>query len=154
MCSKWWIDERILGSSNPTTNQLKELYREGFKSLISLLEEEESPNYDIEEVEKMGFKRYSIPIKDFSAPTKSQFKEFLKVLSEALIRGKVLVHCMGGKGRTGTMAAAYWICKGLSAEEAIKKIKKSNQNAIENKEQENSLHKNQAFIVSLNICRK
>lgn len=155
MCSNWRIDEKIWGSSNPTMSELRELYQKGFRSIISLLkEDEESPNYDVEEVEEMGFKRYSIPIKDFSPPTKGQFKEFLEVLSEALDRGKVLVHCEGGLGRTGTMAAAYWICKGLFAEEAIQKIRKMNSNAIENREQEMSLIENQAFIASLNICRR
>jgi len=51
------------------------------------------------------------------------------------------MHCQGGSGRIGTMAAAYWICKGLSAKESIEKVRKSRLHAIETKEQEESLKK-------------
>ncbi|NIO22011.1 MAG: hypothetical protein GTN76_15095 [Candidatus Aenigmarchaeota archaeon] len=61
--SFWWIDEPlVLGSRNPTTEQLEQLYQEGFRSIISLLDEgEQSPAYDVGEVKAMGFERYSIP---------------------------------------------------------------------------------------------
>jgi protein-tyrosine phosphatase len=37
------------------------------------------------------------------------------------------------------MAAAYWIGKGLSAKEAIEKVRKSRPHAVETKEQKESL---------------
>ncbi len=148
--STWWIDEPlVLGSSNPTKGQLKELYREGFRSIISLLDErEQSPNYDIGEVGALGFRRYSIPLEDFSVPMLDDFKTFLKAVHRALEEGKVLVHCRAGLGRTGTMAAAYWIGKGLSVNEAIKKIRRSNPGVVETEEQEDSLYELEAFISS------
>ncbi len=140
--SSWWIDEPlVLGSSNPTTGQVKKLYEEGFRSIISLLDEgEQSPNYDIEEVEAIGYKRYSIPLKDFSAPRLDDLKTFLEVVDRAVGQGKVLVHCYAGIGRTGTMAAAYWINKGLSVNEAMSKVRKSNPGVMPTDEQENSLY--------------
>lgn len=56
--SRWWIDEPILlGSSNPTDEQLEDFYYEGFRTIISLLDEDEqSPYYDIERIEAKGFK--------------------------------------------------------------------------------------------------
>jgi len=146
--SQWWIDESILlGSSNPTNRQLEEFYGEGFRTIISLLDEaEQSPSYDIKKMEVMGFKRYSIPVRDFSAPKLADFQEFLDTLAESMKQGKVLVHCQGGTGRTGTMAAAYWIKKGLSASKAIEKIRKSRPGAIEIPEQEESLFELEASI--------
>lgn len=146
----WWIDEPlIMGSSNPTTDQLKQLHREGFRSIISLLDEEEQlPNYDTEEIETMGFKRFSIPLEDFSAPELEDFKVFLEVMPQALRHGKVLIHCQAGLGRTGTMAAAYWVDKGLSVHEAIKKVRGSNPYVIETDLQENSLYELEEFIAS------
>ncbi|MFB0506085.1 MAG: dual specificity protein phosphatase family protein [Thermodesulfobacteriota bacterium] len=148
--SPWWIDEpMVLGSSNPTINQLEKLYQEGFRTIISLLDErEQTPNYDIGKVGTLGFKRYSIPVKDFSVPMLDDFKTFLKTIHRALEEGKVLVHCQAGLGRTGTMAAAYWIGKGLSVNEAIKMIRKSNPSVVETDGQENSLYELEAFISS------
>lgn len=131
----------VLGSSNPTTSQLKKLYQEGFRSIISLLDErEQSPNYDIREVGALGFRRYSIPLRDFSVPMLEDFKTFLKAMHRALEEGKVLVHCQAGLGRTGTMATAYWIGKGLTVNEAVKKIRRSNPGVLETEEQEDSLY--------------
>ena len=148
--SSWWIDgPLVLGGSNPTTGQLEKLYQEGFRSIISLLDErEQSPNYDIEEVGALGFKRYSVPLQDFSVPMMDDFKAFLKAVHQAVGQGKVLVHCQAGLGRTGTMAAAYWVNKGLSVNEAIKKIRTSNPNVIQNAEQESSLYELEVFIAS------
>ncbi len=145
---RWWIEESILlGGSNPTNRELEDLYKEGFRTIISLLDEnEQTPYYEIMAIEAKGFKRYSIPIRDFTAPTLADFKKFLDIATDSLRKGKVLVHCQGGIGRTGTMAAAYWIKKGLSANEAIKKIRKAMPGAIEVPEQEESLFELEAMI--------
>jgi len=147
--SQWWIEEPILlGSRNPTERELEVLYHEGFRTIISLLDEDESPYYDPKKMEEMGFNRYSIPIRDFTAPTLADFKKFLDIVSDSLKQGKVLVHCQGGMGRTGTMAAAYWIKKGLSAKNAIAKVRKSRLGAIESPEQKEALHRLEASIKS------
>jgi atypical dual specificity phosphatase len=145
---RWWIEEPILlGSSNPTNRELEDLYQEGFRTIISLLDEhEQRPDYDIKTIEEEGFKRYSIPVTDFTAPTLFDFQKFLDIVNRSSRQGKILVHCQGGTGRTGTMAAAYWIKKGLSANEAIKKIRKSMPGAIEILEQEESLYELEASV--------
>jgi len=139
--SQWWIDVPVfLGSSSPTTEELKNHYQLGFRTIISLLDEnEQRPYYDLSQALAMGFDWIRIPIKDFTAPTQEQFMQFLEVIDRALKNGKVVMHCRGGLGRTGTMAAAYWIDKGLSVGEALKKIHASNPAAVENPVQEKSL---------------
>ncbi len=138
--TQFWIDEPVfVGSSNPSTDELKDLFQLGFRTIISLLDEsDQRPNYDVEEAKAMGFDRVSIPIRDFTAPTQNQSSQFLSAANKALQKGKVVMHCQGGSGRTGTMAAAYWIGKGLSAKEAIEKTRESRPNAVETKEQEES----------------
>ncbi len=147
--SQWWIEEPILlGSSNPTEKELKDLYHVGFRTIISLLKEDEQrPCYDIRETEEMGFNRYSIPVRDFTAPTLADFKKFLAIVGDSLKQGKVLVHCQEGMGRTGTFAAAYWIKKGLSVSEAIKRVRRARCGAIaEMTGQEESLYELETFI--------
>ena len=141
--SRWWIDEpTFVVSSNPIDEDLRELFESGFRTIISLLDEsEQSPNYDVNQAQKTGFNRVSIPIKDFTAPTLEQFEEFFEAVNHALNKGKVVMHCEGGTGRTGTMAAAYWINKGLSAKEAIDRVRRNRRYAVEEPEQEGSLHK-------------
>jgi protein-tyrosine phosphatase len=45
------------------------------------------------------------------------------------------------------MAAAYWMKKGLSAKEAMKKVRKVRTGAIEMPEQEESLYELEASII-------
>jgi atypical dual specificity phosphatase len=97
-------------------------------------------------MEVMGFKRYSIPVRDFSAPTLADFQKFLEIVSKSFKEGKVLVHCQGGTGRTGTMAAAYWIKNGLSAGKVIEKVRRSRFRAIVIQEREESLFEFEASI--------
>jgi atypical dual specificity phosphatase len=148
LMSRWWIDKPILlGGSNPTNRELEDLHQEGFRTIISLLDEDEQvPYYDIKRIKVNGFNRYSIPVADFTAPTRADFQKFLEIVTKSLKQGKVLVHCQGGIGRTGTMAAAYWIKKGLSASEAIEKVRKNRPGAIEIPEQEESLFELEASI--------
>jgi protein-tyrosine phosphatase len=46
------------------------------------------------------------------------------------------------------MAAAYWIEKGLSVNEAIKRVRKVNPGVIGTDEQEYSLYELEAFVAS------
>jgi len=146
--SRWWIDEPVfVGSRNPTTDDLKDLFDVGFRTIISLLDEtEQRPNYDVEQTQLIDFQRISIPVRDFTTPTLEQFQNFLKAVNEALEKGKVVIHCQGGSGRTGTMAAAYWIEKGLSAKDTIDRVRKPRPHVVETKEQEDSVYDLEAFI--------
>jgi len=63
--------------------------------------------------------------------------------------GKALIHCQGGYGRTGAMAAAYWIDKGLPAHEAIRKVRRLRPGALEIAEQEESLYDLEGYLLTL-----
>ena len=135
---QWWIDyPKILGSSNLTTGELETFFEQGFRTIISLLDEtKQCPRYDVDALVALGYQRYNIPVEDFTAPTFDQLEEFSAIVSAC---SKAIVHCQGGVGRTGTMAAAYWISKGLFAEQAISKTREQNKHAIETKSQEQVL---------------
>ncbi len=144
--SQWWIDKpKVLGSTNPTNAELEKLYQEGFRIIISLFDKtQQHPNYDIKKAEAMGFKRHSIPIRDFKAPIQGLFQEFMDIMDQA--KDKVIIHCQGGSGRAGTMGAAYWISKSLPAHKAIDRVRQSNPGAVEEPEQKESLYELSANI--------
>jgi len=137
----WWIDEgKLLGSSNPSSQELQMLYNEGFNTIISFLDEEEQSRYDRELVREMGFELHSIPVPDCTPPSLDQYGMFWGIVIAAFERGKVVAHCEGGSGRTGSMGAAYWILKGLPAEDAIEKVRRERSSAVETSAQCSSLH--------------
>ncbi len=141
--STWWIDQpTLLGSSNPSDEDLSDLRRQGFTVLISLLhDKKERSNYDVKGLARAGWSRHSIPVEDFSPPALAQLHSFVAIVGSAEPATKLVVHCQGGSGRTGTMAAAYWVSNGLSATAAIARVRDARPGAIETCEQELSLYK-------------
>jgi len=133
---RWWIAEpRLLGSSNPGSGEIEALAREGFLLVVSLLEEaEQAPNYDLALVESLNLERHNIPVRDFQPPTNDQLTQFVQLLDDVSPK-RVVVHCLGGSGRTGTFAAAYWIARGMTARDAVLHVRKAKPTAIETREQ-------------------
>lgn len=134
----WWIDEPILlGSSNPSDAELESLRLSVFSVLVCLLDlQEQTLQYDVDRGISAGWEWHNIPVRDFKAPSVAQLREFVSLVRMSLPTKRVLVHCQGGSGRTGTAAAAYWIAKGLSVSEAIAKVRERRPHAIETPEQE------------------
>ena len=62
-------------------------------------------------------------------------------MSVMLRRGEVLaVHCLAGLGRTGTVLAAWLIREGLSAEEALRRLRLIDHQYVQSQAQEMLLH--------------
>ena len=89
---------------------------------------------------KNNLKWHHLPITDLSAPNRDfKYKwETTKVLlKNELINGKnIVLHCRGGKGRAGTIAAILLIDFGIDKKEAIELVRSRRAGAIETKKQE------------------
>jgi len=133
----WWIDEpHLLGSCNPTTADLEELRAQGFSMIVSLLEEDlQPPKYDLARVEAIGYTRRNIAVLEFHPPEVEQLLEFVDLMRRLPEGMKAVLHCQAGIGRTGTFAAAYWIAKGLTVDEALEKVGRARPLAVETAEQ-------------------
>ena len=138
---RWWIDEpHLLGSGNLSDDDLAQLRADGFSVIVCLLDlGEQQPGYDQARAGLAGWEWHNIPVRDFAAPTVEQLDQCVKLVSRSVPHKKVVVHCRGGIGRTGTIAAAYWMAKGLSSEAAISNVRERRLYAVENRHQEAAL---------------
>lgn len=76
---------------------------------------------------------YGSPDEDFEIDWPAHRARAMAVLKKG---GKVLVHCRGGQGRSGTIAAALLIAGGLAPADAIGEVRLSRPAAIETAGQE------------------
>ena len=60
-----------------------------------------------------------LPIRDVDVPTVAQMQRILDTIDDANAAGQaVYVHCLGGKGRTGTVVGCYLARHGLAVGDA------------------------------------
>ncbi len=86
-------------------------------------------------VQALAMKWLHLPITDVSTPTPEWEARWTKerpIVHARLDRGgKVLVHCKGGLGRAGTVAARVLVERGMDAEAAMKTVRRVRPGAIE-----------------------
>ena len=93
-----------------------------------------------EAVRNRGLEWFHLPIQDGSIPDEVFERNWVKAgraLGALLLDGRgVLVHCRGGLGRAGTIAARLLIELGMEPSVAIGKVRSVRPGAIETREQE------------------
>ncbi|SBS29144.1 hypothetical protein MAQ5080_01307 [Marinomonas aquimarina] len=91
-------------------------------AVISLLSDHELDELGVptlgQQITAQGMAWYQLPIEDFQAPEQPFFDAFLPVKDELLERlstqQTIVIHCRGGSGRTGLMAAILLLESGQS----------------------------------------
>jgi protein-tyrosine phosphatase/nicotinamidase-related amidase len=124
-------------------DDLKTIKDENINNIICLLSEDEFTEYGIPDLkkyyEKHGFNVRYESINDQAVPTQESMKKILEWMDDCINKKeKVLVHCIGGLGRTGTVAACYLKkFSGLNGKDAIEIVRESRSpRAVENEKQE------------------
>lgn len=108
----------------------------GIQVLLSLTED--PPRRDL--VNDAGLMAVHEPIDDYTAPPQEQIARCVGIIERAHAQDMgVAVHCAGGKGRTGTILAAWLVSQGQSAEEAIARIRELRPGSLEVEEQEEAI---------------
>ena len=123
---------------------LAALERVGTAMLISVMEQHEFALLEVdrfpETLIEYSFIWRHLPIKDMSTPSinfEQQWQHTLPEIRQLLSRGELIViHCRGGLGRTGLLAARILVESGLPPLAAVKKVKSARANAIETYGQE------------------
>ena len=138
-----WIEKsKIAGCARPVTEgELKAAMEEGVRAIISLTG---TPlNTDV--VSQLGFEYMHSHIS--GAPSIEQLEEIIKFIEQKNAQSKpVLVHCGEGKGRTGTVLAAYLVYHGMSADEAIRSVREKRPGSIESPDQENAIREFEKYL--------
>ncbi|WP_374318020.1 cyclin-dependent kinase inhibitor 3 family protein [Aquabacterium sp.] len=111
----------------------------GAKLVLTLVESHELQMLKVPQlgraVQDRGMSWVHLPIADYSVPTELFEQDWLTHGREirALLRHghDVLVHCKGGLGRAGMMAARLLVELGVAPDEAIRTVRKARKGAIE-----------------------
>jgi atypical dual specificity phosphatase len=129
-----WIEQPLLAAlAHPeSVEDLEWLRRQGIQVLLSLTEEPPPRRW----VNDAGLLLVHIPVVDMEAPTPDQLEKAMAAIDRAKEKNMgVAVHCEAGLGRTGVIVACYLVTQGLTANQAIEKVRRLRPGSIETDEQ-------------------
>ena len=91
-----------------------------------------------------GIETLHFPIVDVEAPKPDEMPEFAtlieRILASAHAGQTVVIHCRGGLGRSGTVAAACLVALGHPPADAIERVRSARPGAVESRSQEAWVH--------------
>ena len=140
------------GLGRSLASDLESLREWGARGLLSLIEDHEFALLGVaslgKQVEALGMHWWHLPIRDMGTPDahfESRWRETGQELRRLLGEGEsIAVHCRGGLGRTGTIAARLLVELGSEPALAIERVRETRPGSIETREQE-------AFVYSCRI---
>ena len=137
----WVVPGKLAGTPMPGAvfdidYDLAALKAVGVTCLITLTEGDLAQ----EPLARHGLKNLHLPIRDREPPTVPQITMLLIRMEALLKKGEVLaVHCLAGIGRTGTILAAWLVSNGLTAQEALRRVRRIEPKFVQTTEQEEFL---------------
>ena len=133
----WLIENKLAGSAIPTSkDEVQWLHEQGVKSIVTIREEP----LDNDWINKINY--LHVLSDDMGVPTFEDLAHSIDFIHERIQNNEpVLVHCLAGMGRTGTILACYMIkYQKMSAEDAIQHIREKRHGSIQSFVQEEMIY--------------
>ena len=132
------------GAVNGIDHDLAALRQCGVTTLITLTERD----LPQDALGRHGLANLHLPVRDREPPTVAQIQMLLLRMELLLRKGEVLaVHCLAGLGRTGTVLAAWLVREGLTATEALRRVRLIDPDYVQSAEQEAFLQRYEDAIL-------
>ncbi|HZD36568.1 MAG TPA: dual specificity protein phosphatase family protein [Nitrososphaeraceae archaeon] len=133
----WIIEKKLAGSGMPVNlPQLSWVTKNGIRSVITVRETPLPASWLANNGQKLEYMH--LRVDDFCAPSLENLESAVRHIDQHIKEKKpVLVHCAAGKGRTGTLLAAYMMLQdpNLTSLEAINKIRVMRPGSVQSDEQ-------------------
>jgi len=139
----WLIAEKLAGSAIPTSfDEIKWVLDEGVKSIVTIREEPLDEDW-IKDVNYLHIHSNDMGVPEFDDLTRA-----VDFVHERITNNEpVMVHCLAGLGRTGTILACYLIkYQKLSADDSIQKVRISRPGSVQSFPQEEIIFQFEKFI--------
>ena len=129
----WLIENKLAGSGIPTSiNEVQWVIEQGVKSIVTVREEP----LDDDWVKDVNY--LHIMSNDMGVPEFNDLGHAVDFIHRRITNKEpVMVHCLAGLGRTGTVLASYLIkYQNMSADEAMEKVREQRPGSIQSYPQE------------------
>ena len=129
----WLIENKLAGSAIPTSNdEVQWVIEQGVKSIVTVREEPLEDDW-IRDVNYLH-----VHSNDMGVPEFNDLVNTVDFIHKRITNNEpVMVHCLAGMGRTGTLLACYLVKhQKMSADEAIQKVRTERPGSIQSFPQE------------------
>ncbi|MGL5446174.1 MAG: dual specificity protein phosphatase family protein [Rhabdaerophilum sp.] len=135
---------RLPGRSGDLAGDIATIRDWGTAAVVSMTGFSEMVAKDVDDLAPLlaanGIAHFHFPIRDFGTPEQAdaRWPELAALLHARLDAGEaVLLHCMGGHGRSGMVALRLLVERGMDSEAALRLIRQARPGAVETAAQVN-----------------
>ena len=139
----WLIENKLAGSGIPTSiNEVQWVIEQGVKSIVTVREEPLDDGW-VKDVNYLH-----VHSNDMGVPEFNDLVYAVDFIHRRVTNNEpVLVHCLAGLGRTGTLLACYLIkYQKMSANEATEKVREERPGSIQSYPQEEIIFRFEKFL--------
>ena len=139
----WLIENKLAGSAIPTSNdEVQWAVGQGIKSIVTVREE------PLDDIWVKNVNYLHVLSNDMGVPEFNDLVYAVDFIHRRVTDNEpVLVHCLAGLGRTGTLLACYLIkYQKMSANEATEKVRKDRPGSIQSYPQEEIIFQFEKFL--------